>query len=243
MKDDRTSSPPAAAHEPPGARWPRLVAALRRIPRGWRRGALGVLGLALYQLGASIAAPGFDGSALAAYFRARRAAGNGGLLALYDRLVGGGLSRGALLALGVMPYLSAWAFVRLSRHAFPAVARAAERPDGRRVLRRWTRVLTIVFALVQSLGYALFTQSVPGVVAEPGLGHVLRTMLVLTVGAIAVLWLGEALTGDTDDDEPTEERAGEPGAIDPSAERPALAAPPPDVEAVLRPRAERETVN
>lgn len=195
-----------------------MLSRARRIPRPWRRGALGLLGLALYQLGALVAAPGLDGRVLGEYLRAQRAAGGGGLLALYDRLAGGGLSRGAPLALGVMPYLSAWTFVRLARYAVPAVARVAEREGGGHALRRWTRALTVLLALVQSLGYALFTRSVPGAVAEPGVGHVVRTVLVLTAGALAVMWLGEGLTGDMPDDE---------------REPRVLAAPPPDIDAAV----------
>jgi preprotein translocase subunit SecY len=202
-----------------------------------RKALLALVALVVCQVGAYVAAPGVDGRVLAAFFRARRAAGEGRLLALYDLLGGGGVARGAWLALGALPYLTAWCWMRLARAAVPAVRDAAARDDGGRTLRRWTRVLTGVLALVQSLGFSLFVQTVPGAVARPGAGFVLRTMLLLTAGALAVMWLGERITGDadgTDDEEPLEPPTD---PIVPHAERPALAPPLADVEALRRPAA------
>jgi preprotein translocase subunit SecY len=170
---------------------------MRRLPDRWRKAGLVVGGLLLCEIGARIAAPGL-GRALSQYFRQ---GGGQGLLWLYDRLVGGALSRGAVLALGIMPYLSARIFVRIARMAIPAVADMNTHPDGRARLTRWTRALTVGLSLVQSYGVARFAQSLPGVVAIPGPGFVPQTMLVLTAGAVVAMFLGEQITswGDADD--------------------------------------------
>src|SRR5688572_11777680 len=75
----------------------------RRVPESWRRLALALLVLLVCQLGAHVAMPWLDPRALGERFRT----GGVGLLAIYDWIVAGGLSRGAVLALGVMPWLSA----------------------------------------------------------------------------------------------------------------------------------------
>jgi preprotein translocase subunit SecY len=193
-----------------------------------RTAALTLLGVLAVQVGAFVAAPGVNARVLGAYFRALRA--RGGPLVLYDWLAGGGLSRGAWLALGVMPYLSAWAFVRLARVAVPAVRDAAARDDGHTTLRRWTRALTLVLALVQSFGFATFVQRIPGAVARPGTGFVIQMMLVLTAGALAVMWLGERITGDADEPgDADDDVAIEPARLGRADEPTALGVPAADV--------------
>jgi preprotein translocase subunit SecY len=155
-------------------------------------------GLLVLELGARTVMPAVNGQALANYFH------NGGgtwLLAMYDRLGGGGLSRGGVFALGIMPYLSARIMMRLSRVMVPAVDEMSHTPAGRIRLRGWTRVLTVGLSLVQSYGFARFAQSVPGV-APPGAAFIVQTMAVLTVGAIVAMALSEQISRPDDDDEP-----------------------------------------
>jgi preprotein translocase subunit SecY len=66
--------------------------------------------------------------------------------------------------------------------------------EGRKKLTQWTRYLTVALALVQAYGFALFTQSLPNAVARPGFGFIVQMMLVLTTGAMFVMWLGEQIT-------------------------------------------------
>src|SRR5688572_7703516 len=108
----------------------RLAEALdkvRHLSQRWRKAALVVGGLVLCEVGARIALPDLNGSVLSEYLR-----GSGRLLLrLYDWLAGGATSRGAVLALGILPYVSARIFVRLSREAFPSVAEMWTREEGR----------------------------------------------------------------------------------------------------------------
>jgi len=179
---------------------------VRRVAAPWRKLALALVALLVCEVGARVALPGVDPRALAAYLRP----GAGGLLALYDWVVAGGVSRGAVLALGVMPWLSATLLVRLARSLAPSLG------AGRATLTRWTRALTVGLALVQSYGFAHFAQSVPGAVAEPGAGFVVRTMLVLTLGAVLVMLLGERVTARDDD---AADDAEERGALGDGGER------------------------
>jgi preprotein translocase subunit SecY len=172
-----------------------------KVPRLWKQVGLAVTGLLAFEAAVRIVAPGLNPLVLSNYLRS----GGSWLLMLYDRLGGGGLSRGGALALGIMPYISARIMVRLARLVSPALEAAAGTPDGDRSLSRWTRALTVGLALVQSYGFARFVQGIPGAVAHPGIGFVAQTMLVLTSGSVVAMALSERIARPIeDDDEPIE---------------------------------------
>jgi preprotein translocase subunit SecY len=175
---------------------------IRRALERWRKTAGVATGLLLGEIGARIGLPGVDGGVLSDYFH--RVAG-GGLLGLYDRLVGGALSRGAVLGLGIMPYVSARIFVRIARTLSPSIGEMWEHQEGRTTLTRWTRGLTVGLGLVQSYGFARFVQSIPGVVAHPGAGFIAQTMAVLTAGALVGMWIGERISARDETDAPARE--------------------------------------
>jgi preprotein translocase subunit SecY len=126
----------------------------------------------------------------------------GGMLRLYDFLVAGGLSRGSVLALGVMPYISARIFVWLACTSAPAIRAMENNPAGRRALTRWTRGLTVGLAFAQSYGYARFLQGLPGAVSNPGAGFIMETVLVLTASSVFTMWLAERATERDDGQQP-----------------------------------------
>ena len=163
-----------------------------RTPELWQKIVFTFLCLLIYRAGAHVTAPGIDVQALTDYFRSQQ--GGGGLLGLYDLFVGGGLSRATVFALGIMPYISASIFVQIAGAVVPTVDKMQKDEEGRKKLNQWTRYLTVALAAVQGYGFALFTQSLPGAVANPGMGFILSMMLVLTTGAIFVMWLGEQIT-------------------------------------------------
>ena len=151
-----------------------------------RPGAARLIGAVLVcAVGAWVVAPGIDGRVLADYVRSD---GAGPLLRLYDWLVGGALSRGAFLALGLLPYVTARIYLRLAKTLGPRAAALAGRTGT-------TRVLTLGFAAIQSYGFAQFVQSLPGAVAQPGVGFVARTVVVLTASAMAAMWMYERVGG------------------------------------------------
>ena len=170
----------------------------RRLPAAWRKAVIAVGGLTLIEVGARIVAPSIDGGALAEYFRRTGATP---LLSVYDWLVGGALTRGAVLALGVMPYVTARIVMRLARAAVPAAGSPGGLLADPVAVTRWTRRITFGCALVQSFGFARFVQSIPGVVLHPGPGFVAQTMFVLTAGAMGVAWLAERIAAQHNDDD------------------------------------------
>ena len=66
--------------------------------------------------------------------------------------------------------------------------------EGRKKLTQYTRYLTVVLALIQAYGFALFTSSLPAAVSRPGPWFTIQMMLFLATGAMFVMWLGEQIT-------------------------------------------------
>ncbi|UCD24584.1 MAG: preprotein translocase subunit SecY [Gemmatimonadota bacterium] len=149
-----------------------------------------LLCLAIYRLGAHIATPGVNVQVLAD-FMANQASGT--LFGVYDMFVGGGLSRATVLALGIMPYISASIMFQLGGAVFPTIDKLQKEEEGRKKITQWTRYLTVALSLGQAYGFAIFAEG-QGAVASPGLGFRALTVLTLTTGAIFVMWLGEQIT-------------------------------------------------
>lgn len=147
--------------------------------------------LAIYRLGAHIATPGVNVAVLADFISNQ---GAQTFFGVYDMFVGGGLSRATVLALGIMPYISASIMFQLAGAVFPTVEKMQKEEEGRKTITQWTRYVTVVLALGQAYGFSVFTVSLPGAVAQPGLSFTLLTILVLTTGAVFVMWLGEQIT-------------------------------------------------
>ncbi len=146
--------------------------------------------LLIYRFGAHITVPGVDVGILREQFGAL----SSGILGIYDMFVGGGLSRATILALGIMPYISASIMFQLLAAVFPTVEKLQkEGEDGRQKLTQWTRYTTVVLSVVQGFSYAAFLNST-GAVRDPGFAFNLTTTVTLTVGAIFVMWLGEQIT-------------------------------------------------
>jgi preprotein translocase subunit SecY len=149
-----------------------------------------LLALVIYRVGAHIAAPGVNVTALADFIRNSAAAG---FFGLYDAL-GGGLSRATIFALGIMPYISASIIFQLAGGIAPSVGKMQKDEEGKKKITQWTRYLTVAISLGQAYTFALFTESIPGAVPNPGFASRLIMVVTLTTGAIFVMWLGEQIT-------------------------------------------------
>ena len=174
---------------------PNPAAALANIyktPELWEKIKFTFLCLLIYRVGSHITAPGVDVIALTDFFNSQ---GNSqGLLGLYNLFVGGGLSRATVFALGIMPYISASILAQIGGAVIPTVDKMQKDEEGRKKLTQWTRYVTVVLAVFQAWGFALFTESLQGAVATPGFGFKIQMVLFLTTGAIFVMWLGEQIT-------------------------------------------------
>lgn len=147
--------------------------------------------LAIYRLGAHIATPGVNVQVMADFMQNQ---GAQTFFGVYDMFVGGGFSRATVLALGIMPYISASIMFQLAGAVFPYVEKLQKEEEGRKKITQWTRYMTVGLALGQAYGFSIFTESLAGAVTSPGWGFQFMTMLTLTTGAVFVMWLGEQIT-------------------------------------------------
>ena len=158
-----------------------------------RRRVLFTLGLlAVYRLGALIPVPGIDANKLEAFF----AQNQGSFFGFVDMFSGGMFRRLTVFALGIMPYITASIILQLMTVVVPALEKLQKEGElGRRKITQWTRYLTVILALFQSISIAYALQnSQGGFVVNPGWAFVLMTMLSLTTGTAFIMWLGEQIS-------------------------------------------------
>jgi preprotein translocase subunit SecY len=153
--------------------------------------------LGVYRVGHHIPTPGVNTEALA--ILADRAANT--MFGLYDMFSGGNLSRVTIFALGIMPYISSSIILQLLTVVWPYLERLSKEGElGRRKITQYTRYLTLVLAVVQALGIAIFLErntEVAGglpLVYSPGWGFRFMCVLTLTTGTMFIMWLGEQIT-------------------------------------------------
>jgi len=147
--------------------------------------------LVAYRLGTFIPIPGVDPEAFRAAFNAQQ----GGLLGVFNVFSGGAVSRMAIFALNVMPYISASIIIQLLATAIPALERLKKEGEtGRKQLNQYTRWLTLLLAGFQSAAIAVTLQNTEGAVLDPGPMFVFSTMITLTGGVMLLMWVGEQIT-------------------------------------------------
>jgi preprotein translocase subunit SecY len=146
--------------------------------------------LLLVRLGIVIPVPGINRDALQA---ALSDSGLGGLLSFLDILAGGGISAVGIFALGILPYINASIILQLLTAAIPALEdlQKNEGEAGRRKISQITRYVALGWALIQSVGIALFVRQFA---ENPSILFVVETALALTAGSMFVMWVGELIT-------------------------------------------------
>jgi preprotein translocase subunit SecY len=157
-----------------------------------RRKILFTLGiLVLLRVGAHITVPGVDRNLLTLAVGTQN-----NLFGLLDLFTGGALQKATVFALGIMPYISASIIFQLLTAVFPYFEKLQkEGEEGRKKIQQYTRYATVMLAAVQASGYAVFIQNLsPNAILFPGLRFQILTVLVLTTGAVFVMWLGEQIT-------------------------------------------------
>ncbi|NHB75559.1 preprotein translocase subunit SecY [Rhodobacter calidifons] len=146
--------------------------------------------LIVYRLGTFIPVPGIDGDALRE-FMTQAGQGIGGMLNLFT---GGAVSRMAIFALGIMPYISASIIVQLLGTMYaPWQQLKKEGEQGRKKLNQYTRYGTVALAILQGYGIAMSIQA-GGLAHNPGLFFVASCVITLVGGTMFLMWLGEQIT-------------------------------------------------
>ncbi|MBS1762866.1 MAG: preprotein translocase subunit SecY [Bacteroidetes bacterium] len=150
--------------------------------------------LFIYRLGSFIVLPGIDPNALGNL----QNSASKGMLGLLDAFVGGAFSKASIFALGIMPYISASIFMQLVTILVPQVAKIQKEGEtGRNKINQWTRYLTVIVTLFQAAAYIGYLKSPANEAALiPAYGSFfwVSTVVLLTVGTLFVMWLGEKIT-------------------------------------------------
>jgi len=147
--------------------------------------------LVVYRIGAHIPVPGIDPIAMAQLFKQNE----GGILGMFNMFSGGALSRFAVFALGITPYISASIIMQLVSIVSPQMeALKKEGEAGRRKITQYTRYFTVVLALFQAFGIAVALEAQQGLVIDPGIGFRFVTVVTLLTGTMFLMWLGEQIT-------------------------------------------------
>jgi preprotein translocase subunit SecY len=148
--------------------------------------------LIVYRIGTYIPIPGIDPMALQQAFQAQ----SGGILGIFDMFAGGALGRMAILALGIMPYISASIIMQLLTSVDPRLeALKKEGESGRKKINQYTRYGTVILSALQGYGIAVGLESAgQGAVLDPGLYFRFTTVVTLVGGTMFLMWLGEQVT-------------------------------------------------
>jgi preprotein translocase subunit SecY len=151
--------------------------------------------LLVYRIGTFIPVPGVNPEALAILFEQNQ----GSILDMFNMFSGGALQRASLLALGIMPYISASIIVQLMSSVIPKLEQLKkEGEQGRRKITQYTRYGTVFLATFQAIGIsiALQGQSAGGsaIVTHAGYGFVFTATVSLVTGTMFLMWLGEQIT-------------------------------------------------
>lgn len=139
----------------------------------------------VYRIGSFIILPGVDSAKLS------EATGIGGI---FDMFAGGAFSRASIMALGIMPYISASIIMQLMGIAVPAVQKMqSEGESGRKKINQWTRVLTIVICVFQAPAY-MGTFINPEAIMQNDTLWWVTSIILLVSGTMFAMWLGEKIT-------------------------------------------------
>ena len=147
--------------------------------------------LLVYRLGTYIPLPGINPTAVADLFTRNQ----GGILGMFNMFAGGAVSRMAILALGIMPYISSSIIVQLMTSISPQLeALKKEGELGRKKINQYTRYGTVLLAAAQAYAIAVGLEGGGNIVLEPGLFFRLTTVITLVGGTMFLMWLGEQIT-------------------------------------------------
>ena len=163
-----------------------------RVP-DLRKRLLFTLGLlAVYRLGGHVPTPGCNVNRFSEIFNSQA----GSLFGFFDLFAGGNIRRLTIFALGIMPYITASIILQLLTVVVPTLEKLQKEGElGRRKITQWTRYLTIILAVIQSITIAYGLMSMrEGIVINPGFGFVVLTVISLTAGTTFIMWLGEQIS-------------------------------------------------
>jgi preprotein translocase subunit SecY len=169
---------------------------IAKIPELRRRILFTLALLSVYRVGVFVTIPGVNRVEMS---HVVTKGGTGSFLGMFNMFSGGALEQLSIFALGIMPYITSSIVMQLLTVVVPKLDQLnKEGEQGRKKINQYTRYFTIVIASVQAWFIATYVESLSKggaeVVAAPGLGFRLMTVLTLTTGTAFIMWLGELIT-------------------------------------------------
>ena len=156
----------------------------------WARLRFVLIAIIVYRIGAHITVPGINPDRLAALFEQN----SGTILSLFNMFSGGALERMSILALGVMPYISASIIMQLMTAVSPHLEQLKKEGEaGRRKINQYTRYGTVVLATIQAFGMSVGLAS-QGVAFAADASFYFVAVVTFVAGAVFLMWLGEQVT-------------------------------------------------
>ena len=145
--------------------------------------------IVVFRLGCYITVPGVDSFQLAEAFSGQ------GIGSLIDLISGGAFSRLSIFAMSISPYITASIVIQLLGMVIPALERLTKEggEEGRNKINRYTKILTIVLALIEGLGIYLSYRS-SGIFIDTGFWTGATVVISLMAGTALLMWLGDQIT-------------------------------------------------
>ena len=142
----------------------------------------------IYRIGSFVVLPGVNPDAITS---------QGGIFDLINIFAGGAFNRASIMALGIMPYISASIIMQLAGIAVPAIQKMqSEGESGRKKINQYTRILTILICALQAPGYLASYVPDNAIMGGAGAGPLWWTtsVILLIAGCVFAMWLGEKIT-------------------------------------------------
>ncbi len=147
--------------------------------------------LAIYRLGTFVPLPGIDPAQLQTLMEGNQK----GLLGMFNVFAGGAVSRMAIFALGIMPYISSSIIVQLLTGVSEYFKNLKNQGEiGRKKITQITRYGTVLLGTIQGYGLAVGLESSANLVINPGVFFKISTVTTIVAGTIFLMWLGEQIT-------------------------------------------------
>ena len=154
-----------------------------------------VIAILVFRLGVYIPIPNIDAAKLVQILSSQNSSG-GGLINMFNMFSGGALVKMSIFALGVIPYISSSIIFQMLSAVYPRfIELKKEGESGQKKITQYTRYLTLILAMVQSFGIAIFVSSQNGLVTTDNmLLFYITTIISVTTGSVFLMWLGEQIT-------------------------------------------------
>ena len=150
-----------------------------------------VLILAIYRFGTFVPLPGVDPEQLKIMMEGNQK----GLLGMFNVFAGGAVSRMAIFALGIMPYISSAIIVQLLTGVSDYFKNLKSQGEtGRKKITQITRYGTVLLATIQGYGLSVGLEASSGLVINPGIFFKISTVTTIVAGTVFLMWLGEQIT-------------------------------------------------